>query len=303
LNSTAQGVKDRLKNQAEKEQRPYDYVLMHYFIERLLYRLSVSPYRDNFILKGGLLLYSVLGNSARATRDIDFLARKIKNFPEELIKIFSTIVAIQYDDAVRFDSKSIAVEKIKEDAEYEGLRVKLYAYLDKSRHVLQFDIGFGDVIVPNPVDMEYPSLLDMEKPHIKAYSLDSVISEKFQAIIFLSEANSRMKDFYDIYELSKKFEFNGLVLQEAISKTFKNRNTILPDTPSVFTKNFSMTGEKQIQWKAFCKRMGKNDLIGNFQGITQSIKNFLLPIYAAIANKTEFMGNWDNTKEKWIIKG
>lgn len=248
-------IKARLKQLAIQANTPFDYLMMHYFIERLLYRLSISQYADNFILKGGLLLYVMLKNDARATKDIDFLMRQLTNTPVELIGIFKKVCAIESDDAIRFDLDSITADRIKEGADYEGVRVKVTGYLTKSRHVLQFDIGCGDVVVPRPMPLEYPSLLDMERPQIKAYSRQSVIAEKFEAMIALAEANSRMKDFYDVYALSRMFDFEGLVLYEAISQTLQRRGTLLTAVPTVFSGEFPRLKDKQIQWKAFQRRI------------------------------------------------
>ena len=139
---SAESIKAKLKKEADSSAKDFDFLLLHYFIERLLYRLSISPYANNFILKGGLLLYTVLNSRGRATKDIDFLAEKIKNAPDELIRIFTEIATISANDAVSFDTEKITAERIKEDADYQGLRIKLMAYLDRSRHVLHFDIGF-----------------------------------------------------------------------------------------------------------------------------------------------------------------
>jgi hypothetical protein len=271
---------------------------MHYFIERLLYRLSVSAYAGNFILKGGLLLYTVLDNKARATRDIDLLAEKIRNTPDELLGIFTEIAGLAGDDAVSYDTKSIAVERIKEDADYEGIRVKLSGYLDRSRHVLQFDIGFGDVVIPKPVMMTYPSLLDMEAPRLRVYTLESVIAEKFQAGIYLAEANSRMKDFYDLYALCVAGSFDGTTLYEAVKRTFERRKTILPPIPTIFTDAFPALPEKQTQWRAFLKRTGI-EAADDFAMVMAYIREFLSPLYDALANKTAFTGHWDHEAGKW----
>jgi predicted nucleotidyltransferase component of viral defense system len=251
-----ESVKTRLKKLADETGKDFNYLFMHYLIERFLYRLAVSPYTDNFILKGGLLLYTVLERRARATRDIDFLALKVKNTPDELVKIFTEIAALPSDDAVAFDTGTISAERIKEDAEYEGVRIKLTGLLDRSRHILQFDIGFGDFVVPHPVLMTYPSLLDMEAPELNAYTLESVIAEKFQAIIYLAEINSRMKDFYGIYELCISHDFDGYTLYKALSTTFEHRKTDLPETPAVFSARFRSIPDKLTQWKAFQRRIG-----------------------------------------------
>jgi predicted nucleotidyltransferase component of viral defense system len=275
---------------------------MHYFIERFLYRLSVSVYRGNFILKGGLLLYTVLDNKARATRDIDFLAEKIRNTPENILEIFTQVAGLASDDAVSYDTKSITVERIKEDADYEGIRVKLAGYLERSRHVLQFDIGFGDVVIPKPVTMVYPSLLAMEAPRLWAYSLESVIAEKFQAGIYLAEANSRMKDFYDLHALCANRSFDGSILYEAVKHTFERRRTTLPPRPVIFTDAFPALPEKQAQWRAFLNRTGV-EATDDFMLVMKVIKEFLSPLYDAIAHKTGFSGRWDYKTVRWTKAG
>jgi predicted nucleotidyltransferase component of viral defense system len=294
----AHSVKAKLKKVADTECKDFNYILMHYFIERLLYRLSVSPYVGNFVLKGGLLLYTVLEQRARATRDIDLLAYHLQNLPDEMVRIFREIAVIPCDDAVSFDAEAITVERIKEDADYQGIRIKLTGFLDRSRHILQFDIGFGDVIVPKPVDMTYPSLLDMEPPHLKAYTLESVIAEKFQAGVYLAEANSRMKDFYDIYELCSAFDFEGSILYEAIAQTFERRNTEMPEVPTIFKETFPLLSDKQTQWKAFQRRLGVT-LDKNFPAVMAAIRGFLLPVYIALCRKEPFSGHWDRVAQAW----
>lgn len=177
--NNAASIKARLRNLAVKEQKPYDYIQTHYMIERLLYRLSISRYADDFILKGGLLLHALFAEKARATRDIDFLARFISNAPDNLKSIFSEVCVIEADDAVIYDPATLTTETITEDADYQGVRVKLIGYLEKSRSLLQFDIGFGDIIVPKPERMTYPSLLSMDETTLWVYSKESIIAEKF----------------------------------------------------------------------------------------------------------------------------
>jgi len=292
-------IKAKLKKEADSGAKDFSFMLLHYFIERLLYRLSISPYANNFILKGGLLLYTILDNKARATRDIDFLARDIKNIPAELVRIFTEIATIPLNDAVFYDTEKIVVERIKEDTHFQGIRIKLTAHLDRSRHVLQFDIGFDDIIIPHPVDMVYPTLLDMEPPRLKAYSLESVIAEKFQGIVYLADLNSRMKDFYDIYELSRSFEFNGASLSKAIEQTFQNRNTLFSTFPMVFSNEFPLTSNKQEQWQAFQRRTGIYNVPANFSVIVDALKRFLLPVYESLAARKLFASKWDKEAGLW----
>jgi len=299
--SKEDSVKAKLKNLAEKEKKQFDYLLMLYMIERLLYRLSISKYINNFVLKGGLFLYTIFDEKARVTKDIDLLARQIANTLEELRMIFTEICSINIDDAINFDISTLSVEKIKEDADYEGVRIKVTAYLDKSRKVLQFDIGFGDVIVPKAIDMDYPSLLDMEKPRIKAYSIESVIAEKFEAMIYLAETNSRMKDFYDIYSLCTNFDFDGRVLYEAINQTFIRRATPLSKEPIIFSNGFILNKDKNIQWIAFKRRIGEISDI-TFEQILNTIIIFIKPIYSCIIDEDEFFGHWDKVNLSWTNK-
>lgn len=295
---TADSIKARLKKVADTEGKDFNFILMHYFIERLLYRLSVSPYAGNFVLKGGLLLYTILEQRARATRDIDLLAFQVQNLPDEMVRIFREIAMIPSDDAVSFDTETITVERIKEDADYQGIRIKLTGFLDRSRHILQFDIGFGDVIVPKPVDMTYPSLLGLEPPRLKAYTLESVIAEKFQASVYLAEANSRMKDFYDIYELCSAFDFEGATLLEAITQTFERRKTETPEVPTIFKDTFLLLPDKQTQWKAFQRRLGVA-MDKDFPAVMTTIKGFLKPVYDALYRKEPFSGYWDRAVQTW----
>ncbi|MGD9567494.1 MAG: nucleotidyl transferase AbiEii/AbiGii toxin family protein [Sedimentibacter sp.] len=291
-------IKAKLKNLAVKEAKQFDYLLNLYIVERLLYRISISEYAEKFVLKGGLLLYTILEDKARVTKDIDMLARQLNNSLDNLERIFRIICSINVEDAIKFDLSTLRVERIKEDADYEGVRVKITAFLDKTKKVLQMDIGFGDIIVPKSIQMEYPSLLEMDKPIIQAYSIESVIAEKFQAMVYLAEANSRMKDFYDIYSLSKLYNFNGTILREAIESTFIHRDTTTPDTPTVFTKDFKKSIEKKQQWNAFKTRIDiKNEL--DYDDVIESIKVFLEPIYISIIHKENFIMIWDAKNYVW----
>ncbi len=291
-------IKAKLKNIAVKEGKQFDYLLTLYLIERLLYRISISEYADKFVLKGGVLLYIVLEEKARATKDIDMLARQLNNSLENVEAIFKSLCEIKEDDAIEFDLNTLTVEKIKEDADYEGVRVKVTAFLDHTKKVLQMDIGFGDVIVPCATEMEYPSLLEMKKPLLKAYSMESVIAEKFEAMIYLAEANSRMKDFYDICILSQKYNFEGKVLKEAIQTTFKHRKTPLQLIPTIFTSEFRESKEKKQQWNAFKKRIASKEELEFFEVIDRLIK-FLKPIYDSIIENKEFTLTWNLQECLW----
>jgi predicted nucleotidyltransferase component of viral defense system len=291
-------VKAKLKNAADKEHKPFDFILMLYFIERLLYRLSISRYSDQFILKGGLLLYTIMNEQARVTKDIDLLAKQMASNLDELKFIFTEIARIKSNDAVIYDTANITGERIKEDADYEGVRIKLTSYLGNSRKVLQFDIGFGDIVVPKPMMMEYPTLLDTEKPIIQVYSKESVIAEKFEAMLHLAEANSRMKDFYDIYSLCTNYDFDGRILYEAITQTLIRRATPLSKNPTVFTDEFGQNKDKHTQWNAFCRRTNVAKGI-EFNEILRVIWVFIAPIFEAAIKEQEFFGNWNSDNRIW----
>ena len=298
-NNNAASIRARLKNIADKERKQFDFILMLYFVERLLFRLSLSRYSDQFVLKGGLLLYLIMNEKARATKDIDLLAKETASNLDTLCGIFADISAIKSDDAVTFDTDSITAERIKEDADYEGVRIKITAHLGNMRKALQFDIGFGDVVVPKPESLEYPTLLDMDKPVIKAYSKESVIAEKFEAMLYLAELNSRMKDFYDIYSLCISFDFDGRVLYEAMLQTITRRGTHTPNEPTVFSEDFGRNKDKATQWGAFKRRTAVGDNI-NFSVVVEMICVFLKPVYECIHNETEFFGHWSYNNLEWV---
>jgi len=298
--NNAASIRAKLKNIADKERKPFDFILMLYFVERLLLRLSMSRYADHFVLKGGLLLYLIMDEKARATKDIDLLAKEIANNLDALRDIFSEISVIPSDDAVTYDSDSITTERIKEDADYEGVRIKITAHLGNMRKSLQFDIGFGDVVVPKPETLEYPTLLNMDRPVIKAYSKESVIAEKFEAMLYLAELNSRMKDFYDIYSLCTGFDFDGRVLYEAVLQTITRRGTHTPKEPTVFDTGFAHNSDKAVQWGAFKRRTAVGDGV-DFHDVAAMIAVFLKPIYKSIINEKEFIGHWEKDALRWVV--
>jgi len=278
-------IKARLKNIAKEYKKTFNLILQLYTQERLLYRLSVSEYKDNFILKGGLLLFSMTGFTGRPTRDIDFLAYQILNDMESIKEIFKNICKIKYNDGVVFDSDSVLVEEIRKEAEYKGVRVKLTGYLGKAKEMLWVDIGFNDIVVPEVITADYPVLLDMDYPKIKMYSFESVVAEKFEAIVSLGELNSRMKDFYDIFILLSEKKFNRDILQNAIVETFKRRGTDILKFDQVFKKEFIEDDNRINQWKLFLKKIVHQNI--EFEYVMDDIKKSLLPIFNNIKKEKE----------------
>ena len=249
-------IRQRLLNLAQERNDDFALVLTKYGLERMLFRLSRSKYRDTFILKGALLFELWTRERYRATRDADFSA-KGDNSPERFVEIFRDISAIEFeDDGLRFDPKTVKAERIKEDADYEGVRVTFTAFLEKAQIPIQIDIGFGDAIRPGPVETDYPTLLDLPSPRLLTYPREAVVSEKLEAMVKLGIANSRMKDFHDLHSLSNTFEFDGKALVDAVRATFGRRGTAFPEKgmPLAFTPEFYQDDNKIKQWKAFCNK-------------------------------------------------
>jgi len=291
-------VRARLAIIAKKEQRSFDSVLLLYMQERILYRLSISKYCERFILKGGLLIFMLTEYKGRPTKDIDFLAEQISNDIENIRKAFSDICNVQCeDDGLVFSGDEIEVEEIKKDVEYHGIRVKTNCFLGNARKVLHLDIGFGDVVVPKAQMMECPILLDMKAPVIKVYSLESIISEKFQAMISLSVINSRMKDFYDIFTLLNSNNFDGRKLQDAVNETLQTRHTIIERENIIFTEEFMKDEDRIKMWKAFLRKINSTNI--EFDEVMRKIVIFLKPIYDVIVHEGEFFEFWDHDKKQW----
>lgn len=295
---SAISVKDRLRNQAIASGKTFQETLTAYGLERTVYRLSISEYKERFTLKGGIFLYALFdGEFARATRDIDLLAKNIPNSSEDIKKVFENIFSVECDDALKFDLSTLDVKDITEFKEYHGVNVSITTYLDRTKIPVSVDIGFGDVIYPDRVKMDFPVLLDMEVPEIYVYSISSVIAEKFEAIVSLGDANSRYKDFYDIYILADRYDLDGIELKEAVRATFEHRVTGFDDM-FVFTDDFLTSNIHQSRWKAFMKK--KKALVNvELEDVVGLLKTMLLPIVDSIASGSEYALKWDHTSKSW----
>lgn len=297
--TNAISVKDRLKKQAIEDGKTMQDKLVTFGLERTIYRLSVSKYADRFTLKGGIFLYALFdGEYARATMDIDLLAQQIPNDAEEMKKVFREIFTIEYDDALRFDLNTLEVINITEFKEYHGVNVSIMGYLDRTKVPVSIDIGFGDVVYPERMQMEFPVLLDMAVPEVYAYSVYSVIAEKFEVFVSLGLANGRYKDFYDIYILADRYDLDGMELKKAIVETFTHRDTNFNDI-AAFEKGFTEDTTRQRRWRTFIKK--KKALVEvEFEEVIQLLKKLLTPIVGAIYKNEEFEQKWNKETKSWM---
>ena len=274
-----------LKNISDREKIDFQLLVIRYLHERLLYRLSLSEYRFKFILKGGNLMYAIEGLHVRPTMDIDILAHHISNEKETLKDIFKNICSVRYDDdCVLFDATDITATDIAEEKKYSGIRLLIKARFDTIVQLLQVDIGFGDIVTPEPVMVSYPTLInELMPPNIMAYSIETVIAEKFHAMIQHSLFNSRMKDFYDVFILLKNHEINDNSLQEAILQTFRQRGTFFVKNHSLFLESFYEDSNRKTMWKSFLRKSKISEDL-EFSVILKNILERLQPIYDRLIN-------------------
>ena len=269
-------IRQRLLNRAKADNRPFNELLQYFAMERFLYRLSKSTHADRFILKGALMLRVWQSPEARPTMDIDMLGRT-SNLEADIAAQVRDMLSVGVEpDGLVFDASTIRTERISEDADHEGIRVRFTGELDSARVNIRIDIGFGDVVVPDPELSELPTVLDLPAPKLLCYSRESTVAEKFEAMLKLGELNSRMKDFYDIWLLSRHFDFDGDILAKAIRRTLGKRETGLPSDIVSFSDGFAEM--KQVQWAAFRRRLGREQAPVDFAEVVAVVRDFLLPI-------------------------
>jgi len=290
VKNIAASVRQRLLNKSRSEARPFQELVQYYAMERFLYRLSQSQHANRFIHKGALLLKIWQTPEIRPTMDIDLLG-KTNNDVSLLVSNITNILSVDIDpDGLSFFPENITAERITEDAEYKGIRIWFPAKLDTMKLNMQIDIGFGDIIYPGPEKSAIPAMLEFPAPLLVCYSRESLISEKFEAMLKLRELNSRMKDFYDIWLLSRHFGFEGTTLSEAIRLTLEQRGTELPDKIVAFSKEFITT--KQIQWNAFRKKLQQDQVPTEFKNIVTQVRKFLGPIASAFTSRKQPPSKW-----------
>jgi len=279
-------IRTKLLNVAKKENIFYQTILTRYFQERLLYRMSQTRYRNNFYLKGGALMYAYERFAARPTLDIDFLGNNISNKGTSIIAAFKEICSVPFEeDGVIFDVEHITAQNITEFKDYHGIRLSIPVKMDSIAQVLTMDIGFGDVVTPSPVNLDFPILLEhLPCANILAYSLETVIAEKMHAIIDLADQSSRMKDYYDLHRILKEEKYDPEVLQEAIIRTFENRHTPYDENTMFFRKDFGINQQMEARWKAFMRKITKaTDL--SFSEVVAFIQETLRPYWENIPHE------------------
>ena len=306
LRNVPASVHARLLALAKSTDRDFNQVLTQYFQERLLDRLARSRYREQFALKGAVLFVALeQGSTAvrgRPTKDIDFEALELHPDPEQIRAIFAEIVALssEPDDGVVFVTKDMQAEQIVADEEYEGVRVRVPALLGTIRGRVQIDVGFGDAITPKPRRTPFPTLLDdYAPPQLLTYPLETVVAEKFEAAIDLAEANSRMKDFRDLYVLAVTTPFDGAVITEAVKRTFERRGTSLTPGSTVMTEGFAQDSARQSAWAGYLRKERIGTVPGSFEAVMPVILDLIGPPFRAAGEGSSFGLHWDPESRTW----
>lgn len=288
----------RLKNKASESGRSYQLCLQLFCQEEFLRRLEKSKYAENLVLKGGLFLYSLTDFDSRVTVDVDFLLRKVPNTPEQLKSILEDIIAVPTgNDFVTFEIKDVAPIAIAK--KYAGIGASIIARIKNTRMPFTIDFGVGDVIVPKQEKCQMPTQFpEFESPTVNTYSVETTVAEKLDAILNLMEFSSRMKDYYDIYYIANKFDFDGAVLTEALRKTFANREHHFTIEQFEQVMSFGDDAAMQKKWKAFIRKI--NTKTDDYGTVLKTIRNFLEQPFMAVVGGKTFTEKWDVTESKWI---
>ena len=275
-------VRQRLLNHAKASGRPFAEVLQYYAMERFLYRLSVSAHVESFTLKGALLLTAWQAPISRPTMDIDLLGRT-DNAVDTIVKVMHEISQLVVpDDGISFDSASFTGEAIREDADYAGVRTVFVGRVESARVHMQIDIGFGDVMTPGPETLTYPTILDFPAPQLSGYSRETVVAEKLQALVQLRMLNTRMKDYFDLWLLTRQPELNKEILSTAIKRTFANRGMEIDPAPAGLSSAFGDDPSKQMQWNAFLKRARLTEVPRSLSEVVEELHKFFATILSQL---------------------
>lgn len=292
-------VRARLLDLARTTGHSHDLLLTRYALERLLYRLTQTDHANRFVLKGAMLMTTWFDDPHRPTRDIDLLGFGDPR-PDEMLRV--EICSIRENDGVEFDLDNLQVTANREDLAYGGVRLQTYANIAGARLRIIIDIGFGDSVEPGVEELDLPVLLDQPQPHLRAYARETVVAEKFQAMVMIGQANTRLKDYYDLWLLARSYEFDPDRLAEAIAATFKRRGTPLPtEIPDGLRPEFYEDRAKTAQWKAFIDDLAVDP--GSLADVAAILSDFLMPAARAAASLTDGGGNVINESGRPAEKG
>lgn len=289
----AASVRQRLLTVSQRRREPFDLILARYGVERLLYRLSQSTHADKFLLKGAMLFLVWTDAMHRPTRDVDLLGFGAADV-DELKALFVELCGLSVEpDGLRFLSESVEAAPIREQASYPGVRVTLEARLENAKIAVQVDIGFGDAVTPSAAETSFPPLLDFPAPRLRAYPVYTVVAEKLEATVRLGEANTRLKDFFDLWFLSLKFDFEGGLLAQAILRTFARRQTKVPEMePVALTNSFAVA--KATTWNLFLRRNALPPV--ELSAVQEQIRSFALPVFRIILLNGDSSRAWTPTR-------
>jgi hypothetical protein len=292
IRDVAASVRQRLLNRARATNRPFQELLQYFAMERFLYRLSRSPHAGRFVLKGALMFAVWSAPASRPTKDIDLLGHMANTVDAVVPAVRDVCNQAVEPDGLVFHTDSVAGTVIKEEADYPGVRVTFRVTLQNARVAMQIDVGFGDVITPAADPVEYPTVLDFPAPRLLGYNRETAVAEKLEALVKLGLVNSRMKDFYDLWLVSRQFEFDGTALAAAVTKTFANRGTDMDPRPFALTPAFAGDRGKQTQWAGFLRKSRLTDAPADLPAVIDALGQFLLPMVAAVHASSAFDQAW-----------
>lgn len=302
VKNMAASVQARLKSLSERSGQPFNDLLLLYTLQGFLRRLAQSSYRDRLILKGGLLLFGMQTDLGRPTRDLDLLG---KHTPIDLDGVAALVKeiclqALPEDDGLHYDAESIKTEIITEENEYPGVRARFYGYLDHARSRVVVDVAAGDPIVPGPREFPYPTLLGEQPLTLQAYSVESIVAEKLDALAQRGLLTSRLKDCYDLWLLAQQHAFDGALLQQAIQASFAARGrAFTPELPTILTPIFAEDAQKQQQWAAFLAAKSASSAPASLAEALAPVTALLAPLWQAISTGQSFSGSWDSAAGAW----
>jgi len=301
VTNVAASVHARLKTLAARTGQQYIDLLLLYTLQGFLRRLEQSSYKDHLVLKGGLLLFGMQADLGRTTRDLDLLGKHTSIDPDSVAALVKEIClqALPEDDGLRFDAENIKTEIITEENEYPGVRARFYGYLAHARSRVVVDVAAGDPIVPGPREFPYPTLLGQPLT-LQAYSVESIVAEKLDALAYRGLLTSRLKDCYDLWLLAGQHPFDGALLQQAIQATFAARGrAFTPELPTILTPVFAEDAQKQQQWAAFVAAKSASSAPGSLAEALAPVTALLAPLWQATATEQTFSGSWDSATSAW----